>query len=67
LGDADVSVLVVVVSVLFEELGSFTTVVVFSVFFSAGGLTVVVSLFSHAANKATPASIMMYFFKGRES
>lgn len=49
-----------VLSVLFA--GSFTTVVLFSVFFSPGGLTVVVSLFSQAVNKATPASMMMYFF-----
>lgn len=49
-----------VLSVLFA--GSFTTVVLFSVFLSPGGLTVVVSLFSHAVNKATPASMMMYFF-----
>jgi hypothetical protein len=57
------SVLVVVLlSVLFEEEGSFTTVVLFSVLFSPGGLTVVVSLFSHAANKATPANMMTYFF-----
>jgi hypothetical protein len=57
------SVLVVVVlSVLVEFAGSFTTVV--SVLFSAGGLTVVVSLFSHAAIRATPASMvmLMYFF-----
>lgn len=59
------SVLVVVLlSVLFELEGSFTTVVLFSVFFSPGGLTVVVSLFSQAAIRATPASIVMvmYFF-----
>lgn len=54
---------VVLLSVLLEAAGdSFTTVVLFSVLFSPGGLTVVFSLFSHAANKATPANRMMYFF-----
>lgn len=38
-----------------------TTVVLFSVFFSAGGFTV--SLFcSHAARSAAPARMQMYFF-----
>ena len=41
---------------------SFTTVVLFSVLVSPGGLTVVLSFFSHAASKATPARRQMYFF-----
>lgn len=56
---------VVVLDSAFELDGdSFTTVVLFSVLFSAGGLTVVVSLFSQAASKATPAKSTMPFFTG---
>jgi hypothetical protein len=53
---------VVFVSVFSVVAGEgFTTVVLFSVFFSAGGL--VVSVFcSHAASKAAPARMEMYFF-----
>ena len=49
-----------------DELGSFsfTTVVLFSVFFSPGGLVTVVSFCSHAASNARPASKQMYFFIG---
>ncbi len=50
----------VVDSVLLD--GSFTTVVLFSVFFSPGGLTVVVSDFSQAAKRAAPTNNAMYFF-----
>ena len=41
---------------------SFTTVVLFSVLESPGGLTVVLSFFSQAASKAIPASRQIYFF-----
>lgn len=41
---------------------SFTTVVLFSVLFSPGGVATVVSLFSQAASKAAPARMQMYFF-----
>jgi hypothetical protein len=55
--------IVVFVSVLDDGAGdSFTTVVLFSVFFSAGGLVTVVSFCSQAASKAAPASRQMYFF-----
>ena len=37
------------------------TVVLLSVLFSPGGLVTVVSFFSHAARKASPSSIQMYF------
>ena len=55
---------VVLVSVLVDDEGSFsfTTVVLFSVLFCPGGLTVVVSDFSQAASKAAPANNAMYFF-----
>lgn len=55
--------IVVFVSVLLDGAGdSFMMVVLFSVFFSAGGFVTVVSFCSHAANKATPARRQMYFF-----
>jgi hypothetical protein len=42
--------------------GDFSTIVVlFSVFFSAGGLVTVVSFCSHAARKATLIRMQMYF------
>ena len=55
---------VVFVSVLLEAAGdSFTTVVLFSVFFSPpGGLATVVSFCSHPVSNAAPASMQMYFF-----
>jgi hypothetical protein len=53
--------MVVLVSVLFEGAGdSFTTVVLFSVLFSAGGFTVV-SFCSQAASDAAAARTQMYF------
>jgi hypothetical protein len=54
--------IVVFVSVLFSPAGEgLTTVVLVSVFFSAGGL--VVSVFcSQAASNAAPARMQMYFF-----
>jgi hypothetical protein len=53
--------IVVFDSVLVVAAGdSFTTVVLFSVLFSPGGLTVV-SFCSHAASKAAPARIQIYF------
>ena len=55
--------MVVLLSVFVDGAGdSLTTVVLFSVLVSPGGLTVVFSLFSHAASKATPARRQMYFF-----
>ena len=54
-------VLVAVFSVVAGEADGFTTVVLFSVLLSAGGL--VVSVFcSHAASKAAPARMEMHFF-----
>jgi hypothetical protein len=54
-------VLVSVFSVVAGEAEGFTTVVLFSVLLSAGGL--VVSVFcSQAANNAAPARMQMYFF-----
>jgi hypothetical protein len=52
-------VLVSVFSVVAGE--GFTTVVLFSVFFSAGGFTVSVFC-SQAASKPTPTRMEMYFF-----
>ena len=61
--EPDPGLMRVFVSVLFEGAGdSFTIVVLFSVFFSAGGLVTLVSFCSHAANKATLAIKQMYFF-----
>jgi hypothetical protein len=54
--ELDPGLMMVFVSVLLEGAGdSFTIVVLFSVFFSAGGLVTVVSFCSHAANKTTLA------------
>jgi hypothetical protein len=64
LGDVPVLtvVLVSVFSVVAGEAEGFTTVVLFSVLFSAGGLVVVSDFCSHAASKAAPARMQMYFF-----
>lgn len=64
-----VAVEVVVVVELLEEDeppagDGFTTVVLFSVFFSAGGVTVS-DFCSQAASNAAPASMQMIFFIGR--
>lgn len=62
LGD-EVVLIVVLLSVFDDGAGdSLTTVVLFSVLVSPGGLTVVLSFFSHAASKATPARRQIYFF-----
>ena len=61
--ELDPGLMSVFVSVLLEgAAGSFTIVVLFSVFFSAGGLVTVVSFCSHAPNRATLASKQIYFF-----
>jgi hypothetical protein len=58
-GDEDVLTLVFV-SVLLEAAGdAFTTVVLFSVLFSPGGLVTVVSFCSQAVSKATLARMQM--------
>lgn len=54
--------MVVLFSVFDPDGDSFTTVVLFSVLVSPGGLTVVLSFFSQAASKATPARRQIYFF-----
>ena len=63
-GEGEVFTLIsVLVSVLLAGAGdSFMMVVLFSVFFSAGGLVTVVSFCSHAPNRATLASKQIYFF-----
>ena len=62
LGEAVVVLIVVFVSVVLVAGDGFTTVVLFSVFLSAGGVTVSVFC-SHAANNAAvPARMQMYFF-----
>jgi hypothetical protein len=63
LGDVAVFtvVFVSVFSVVAGEADGFTTVVLFSVLLSAGGL-VVSDFCSQAANNAAPASMQMYFF-----
>src|ERR1700730_15566441 len=63
-GEGEVFMLIsVLVSVLLAGAGdSFMMVVLFSVFFSAGGLVTVVSFCSHAPNRATLASKQIYFF-----
>ena len=54
---------VVFVSVLLESAGEgFTTVVLFSVFLSAGGLVVSVFCSQAASKEAAPARMQMYFF-----
>lgn len=64
LGEAPVLivVLVSVFSVVAGEAEGFTTVVLFSVLFSAGGVLVVSDFCSHAASNAAPARMEMYFF-----
>ena len=55
--------IVVLDSVLLEVAGDgFTTVVLLSFFSPPGGLVTVVSFCSHAARRAAPASMQMYFF-----
>ncbi len=62
-GEAFVVLTFVFVSVLVEAAGdSFTTVVLFSVLFSPGGLVTVVSLCSQAASNAAPVRMQRYFF-----
>ena len=59
---AEPVLIVVFDSVLLEGAGdSFTIVVLFSVLFSAGGVTVV-SFCSQAASNAAPAKMQRYFF-----
>ena len=57
--------MVVFVSVRLETVGEgFTTVVLFSVFLSPGGLVVSVFCSQAASKDAAPASMQMYFFIG---
>src|SRR5438132_11533827 len=59
----DVVLIVVLDSVFVEVAGEgFTTVVLLSVFFSAGGLTVSVFCSQAASKDAAPAKMQMYFF-----
>jgi hypothetical protein len=58
-----VLVVVFVVSFVFSFVaGGFTTVVLFSVFFSAGGVFTVSVFCSHAAKSAAPAKMQNSFF-----
>ena len=56
--------LIVVLDSVFVEVAGegFTTVVLLSVFFSAGGLTVSVFCSQAASKDAAPAKMQMYFF-----
>jgi hypothetical protein len=59
----DVVVVSVFVSLLVDGAGdSFTIVVLFSVFFSAGGLVTVVSFCSQPASNAAPAKMQINLF-----
>src|SRR4051812_12705942 len=60
--DVTVVFSLMVVLVLVSGLSGFTTVVLFSVLFSAGGLVTVVSFCSQAVSRAMPAKAQMYFF-----